>query len=143
MGGSWYFITFRTNGIRLSEKARDEVIVSILHDNKIKYELSAAVVMPDHVHLLLMPKNKEGPEYFPLGEILKPLKGASARRINALAGTKGGVWQDEWFDRIMRDEGEWREKYSYIMNNAVKAELVARSEEYKWLFAGESFSGLY
>ena len=138
-GGSWYFVTFRTNGNILSELARDEVITSILHDNKIKYELSSAVVMPDHVHLLLMPKSKKEAEYFSLGEILKTLKGASARRINSLSGAKGSVWQDEWFDRIMRDEEEWREKHAYILNNAVKAELVARPEDYKWLFVGEGF----
>ncbi len=139
LGGSWYFVTFRTNGIRLSEQARGEVITSILHDNKIRYELAAAVVMPDHVHLLLMPKNKGGAEYFSLGEILKPLKGASARRINALSNAKGGVWQEEWFDRLIRDDEEWREKYAYIMNNAVKVELAARPEEYKWLFTAEEF----
>ena len=57
----------------------------------------------------------------------------SARRINQLLGTDGAVWQDESWDRIIRDEEEMIEKLSYMMHNPVKAGLVRRPEDYEFL----------
>jgi putative transposase len=142
IGGVWYFITFRASTV-FSDKARDIAVASILHDHKIKFELSTAVVMPDHVHILFRPKLKGANVYFSLTEIMKPLKGACSRKINALSGSNGSVWQDEWFDRIVRDEKEWSEKHAYIGNNPVKAGLVERPEDYRWLVQGDGFVNQY
>ncbi len=137
VGGAWYFLTFRTAGVHLPGPARNEVIASILHEENSKYRLAAAVVMPDHVHLLLSPIQKEDKDFYGLGELLKPLKGASARRINELSGNKGSVWQEEWFDRVVRNGEEFGEKLNYIINNPVKAGLAPRAEEYRWLVVRE------
>src|SRR5438046_6089928 len=51
-----YAITFATRNHRqLSEKARDIVLESVLLWKDRRYELYAACVMPDHVHLLIEP----------------------------------------------------------------------------------------
>ena len=47
---------------------------------------------------------------------------------------KGSIWQDERFDRIVRDEAEFLEKWQYIMNNPLKKELVQSPEDYPWLY---------
>jgi len=51
-----HFITFVTK-FRwvLPPIARDIVLASCRHDHRLKYELYAAVAMPDHVHLILTP----------------------------------------------------------------------------------------
>jgi len=41
------------------------------------------------------------------------------------------VWQDEYFDRIVRDEVELLEKTQYIMNNPFK--VWPDIEEYPWV----------
>jgi hypothetical protein len=47
---------------------------------------------------------------------------------------RGQACPDERDDRIVRDEVEFLEKWQYIMNNPVKAELAERPEEYPWLY---------
>jgi REP element-mobilizing transposase RayT len=90
--------------------------------------------MPDHVHALVQPLIvKEGGAY-DLGEILHSVKSFSAHRINQQRRTSGSVWQDERFDRIVRDEKELNEKWQYIRNNPVKNGLSERPEDYPWLY---------
>lgn len=35
-------------------------------------------------------------------------------------GRRGRIWQDEYFDRIVRDEKEFAEKFNYIVGNPWK-----------------------
>ena len=81
---------------------------------------------------------QKGSGYFSLQEITKPLKGISARKINLALGRTGSLWIEESFDRIIRDENDWREKYAYIMNNPVKAGLAEKPEDYPWFIVNES-----
>jgi len=134
IGESWYFITFRTkSGLKLSGGAKDAVLNSINHDNGKRYQLSIAVVMPDHSHLILKPLKSDGDKYNSLGKILWLIKGASVRKIGMLEGREGALWQDESFDRIIRDEKEWQSKHEYIRDNPFKAGLAERAEDYPWL----------
>ena len=109
MGGSVYFITFRSQRGGLPPVALRQMSTHILHDHGKRYDLVFGVVMPDHVHVVLQPRERKPGVWFDLAEIMKGLKGASARRINQLLGTRGTVWQDESFDRIIRDENEVEE----------------------------------
>ncbi|MBI3580981.1 MAG: transposase [Nitrospinae bacterium] len=111
------------------------------HDKR--FLLSVAVVMPDHAHLLLWPKEKYSGVFYSLNDILRPIKGASSRGINLFLGRRGPVWQKESFDRIIRNEREWREKYDYICNNPVKNGLAEKPNEYPWLVFGEQFINRY
>jgi len=97
------------------------------------YLLAAVVVMPDHVHLLLRPL--PGIE---LSRIMKGIKGVSARLINQARQTAGQVWQDESWDRIVRDYAEFEEKLTYMADNPIKAGLVRALEEWDaWYCAGD------
>lgn len=143
IGGSWYFLTFRSKGLSLTPDARSILSEEILVGHRRKYGLAIAVVMPDHVHLLLRPLKKDENGFFALVEFMKPLKGVSANRVNRLLGRSGSVWQDESFDRIVRDEREWLEKYRYVRNNAVKAGLADKPEDYPWLLERDDLIKTY
>ncbi|HEY7155345.1 MAG TPA: transposase [Gemmataceae bacterium] len=114
---------------------------NISYDHGKRYDLHLAVAMPDHVHLLLQPREKEAGRWFDLAEILKGIKGVSSRRINQLLGTTGTVWQAENFDRIMRNEEEYLQKWEYIWNNPVKAGLVSQPEQYPFFVFPEERTG--
>ena len=73
------------------------------------YILIAEVVMPDHTHLLLTPSGG-----YSLSQIMKGIKGVSARKVNQMRNTTGTVWQDEYYDRIIRDQKELDEKIHYF-----------------------------
>lgn len=91
------------------------------------------MVMPDHTHLILKPRGDMS-----LSRIMKGIKGVSARRVNALRHTSGSLWQDESWDRILRDAAEFDEKLQYMIYNPVKAGLVVNGELYDgWYFNPE------
>lgn len=86
-------------------------------------------VMPNHWHALMIPaKTNE----HSISQIMKRLKGRTARQVNAALGTSGPVWQREWFDRWMRSEAEWEKSVDYIHTNPVRAGLVPRWEDHAW-----------
>ena len=89
--------------------------------------------MPDHVHLILKPH-----EGFDPSRIMKGIKGVSARLLNQHRNTKGHLWQEESWDRIIRDANEFDEKLQYMCQNPVKAGLVADGDAYDgWYFNPE------
>ncbi|MBM4273016.1 MAG: hypothetical protein FJ134_00920 [Deltaproteobacteria bacterium] len=94
----------------------------------------AAVVMPDHVHVLAQPLKQEEGGVFDLGEILHSIKSFTSHKIQKQRGQKGSVWQDERYDRIVRDEVEFGGKWEYIRHNPVKKELAPDPKEYPWLY---------
>jgi hypothetical protein len=65
------------------------------------YELAAWVLMPNHVHLLILPK-------VPVPVITRWLKGSTARRANLLLGrAQVSTLQDESFDHWVRHNTEF------------------------------------
>jgi REP element-mobilizing transposase RayT len=98
---------------------------AILHGAELgHYLLQAYVVMPNHVHALLGPR-------VPLRRITGAIKGVSARDANtALRRTGRPFWQNESFDRWIRDEAEFQRIRSYIELNPVAAGLVASPDRW-------------
>ncbi len=140
--GSVYFITFRTiTGLNLSDSAKDIALSSFnFHAGK-KYKLHACVIMDTHVHCILQPLEElqagtsvQPGTFYSLAQIMHSSKSYSANRIQRLLNIQGSVWQDENYDRIIRDEEEYLEKMNYIVNNPLKAMIVENPEDYRWLF---------
>ncbi|MEZ5944225.1 MAG: transposase [Planctomycetaceae bacterium] len=123
--GCCYFITFRVAQGELTLPERMLVLDHIRDGDEQFYSLAATVVMPDHAHLLLRPRPS-----LTLSRILKGIKGVSARMVNRARGKRGSLWQDESWDRIVRDVAEFEEKYQYIANNPVSAGLVKHLDDY-------------
>jgi putative transposase len=130
--GAVYFLTFRSARGDLPEPARQPVIDTVLFDDRRKYDLYLGVIMSDHVHLVLQPLRKPQGTYHSLPEIMKTIKGISARKINVILQTTGTVWQEESFDRIIRDQHELDEKLGYMWNNPAKAGLVTDPADYPY-----------
>ena len=78
----------------------------------VRYDLGDCVVMPNHVHLLITPKNEHR-----LEEILRGIKGTSAFSVNCRNASKGKLWQKDSYDHIVRDGRHLRKFQSYIHQN--------------------------
>lgn len=90
------------------------------------YELRAWVIMPNPVHVLVLPRK-------PLAGILRDIKSASAREANAMLGRAGqAFWQDESYDHWVRNEAEKERIVHYIEGNPVRAGLAGRAEDFRW-----------
>jgi putative transposase len=101
--------------------------------------LDAFVVMPDHFHgIVVLSGSDEGnvcetggtangpgvclrrhPRC--LGSLMAGFKSATTRRINTLRGSPGrAVWQSNYYEHVIRNEGELDGIRTYIQNNPLK-----------------------
>lgn len=136
--GSVYFLTWVTAGRAvLSAPERRIALESIRHWDGVRWTVYAAVVMPDHVHVLAQPRpvpDSGGTACFALESLLHSVKGYSAHEINRIRRAAGPVWQREREDRIIRNEHELWQKWQYIRDNPVKEGLAATAEDYPWFY---------
>jgi REP element-mobilizing transposase RayT len=96
------------------------------------FTLHAFAVMPNHVHLLLTPA-------IPLPDLTRSLKGITAKRANEILQRKGErFWQEESFDRVVRNGHDFEKIQRYIEWNPVQAQLVSQPGEYRWSSAWSS-----
>ncbi|MFN3167641.1 MAG: REP-associated tyrosine transposase [Phycisphaeraceae bacterium] len=128
LSGSTYFITFRVQRGQMSETERQLVLDHIAFGDERFYRLIAAVVMPDHVHLIFRPY-----ESYSLPRVMKGIKGVSAKLVNAARSVSGTFWQDEYHDRILRSEVELIEKARYLLDNPLRAGLVQPGDQYPFI----------
>ena len=117
----------------LPPPARSIVLEHIQKENGRRAWIHCAVVMPTHVHMLLSPRLDETDRVYTIAEILHGVRGACAHKINRLLNRQGRLWQDEYFDRLLRD-GEFQKYVEYICRNPEQAGLVIREEDYQWLW---------
>ncbi len=99
-----------------------------------RIRLYAAVVMPDHIHLLFTPLRDQETRSYNLAVVAQAIKGSSAHSINKLLGRSGPVWQEEYFDHVVRSYESLCEKVEYIRQNPVRRGLARTPEEYPWLW---------
>jgi len=106
-----------------------------------QYDLCAFVLMPNHVHLLVKPYSDTT---HPLERIEQAWKAHAAREINATRGTRGSLWQQESFDRIVRDEEHLYRCIQYIGGNPGRAGLDTTQTRLwiraDWIAAGWGFA---
>jgi hypothetical protein len=67
------------------------------------------------------------------GERLHSWKSFTANGLRKLRERAVPVWQDEYFDRIVRDEEDLIQKAEYILGNPVKR--WPETEDYPWAWS--------
>ncbi len=94
--------------------------------NNKEYKVICYSIMPNHVHLVfeLLDGNKG------ISKIMQSIKRYSARKANIVLNRSGQFWQDESYDRLIRNEQELYNIVKYVLMNPVKAGLVDDWE--KW-----------
>jgi putative transposase len=101
-------------------------------DGKV-FDLHAFSSMSNHVHVVFeLPCRSEW--YSDLHKIMQSLKRHTARQANIILGREGAFWQDESYDRVMRDNDEYIRTVNYVLENPVKAGLVLKWEEWEWAY---------
>ena len=125
------FVTFSTyKRWVLPESARQLALECCIQEHAHSIELHAAIVMPDHAHLIFTPLISPEQETYSLPDIMRLIKGRAARKINLLLGRRGPVWQEECFDHVLRSNESLAEKADYICQNPVRAGLVESEKDY-------------
>jgi putative transposase len=109
-----------------------KIIAQCLHYfNNQHYQLLSFCIMPNHVHVLILPITQ------PNGDIINPAhinytwKKFSATQINKILDRKGSLWQQESYDHLVNSDNEFYNILEYIIDNPVKAGLIQNWEEWK------------
>jgi REP element-mobilizing transposase RayT len=90
------------------------------------YKLHSYVVMPNHDHLLITP-------LVSVSRLMQSLKRFTATQANRILARHGQLfWQDESYDRLVRNDQEFQRIAHYIEMNPVKAGLVAQTQDFPW-----------
>ncbi len=111
---------------------KDPIVATIVADNlnfhnEKKYKLIAWVIMPNHVHVLVIPF--AGVE---VSTIVHSMKSYTAHEANKVLGRTGRFWQVEAFDRYIRNERHYTSVIRYIENNPVKARLCKAASDWRF-----------
>jgi REP element-mobilizing transposase RayT len=122
-----------TGACHLAKSQIAEVVaLALQHFHGKRYRLQAWCVMPNHVHILfqLFPEEK-------LPSVLHSWKSFTAKKCSGILGTSGSFWQKEYYNHLVRNEGDLRRIAEYILENPVKAGL----RDWRWVWADESLGG--
>lgn len=94
--------------------------------HKAKSEVWAWVLMPNHVHLIVVPADEDG-----LRASIANAHRRYAARINARNQWTGHLWQGR-FGSVVMDEAHLYHAFAYVALNPVRAKLVKRAQDWKW-----------
>ena len=154
-----HFVTTKTfdNAKIFNKEKNVQLFLKVLYEvkEKLNFLLIGFVIMPDHLHLMIVPETRNS-----ISDVMRHIKGRFARlynqsiwRINSAdyetnkifyrAGNssppKRKVWQNSFYDHVIRNRKEFLEKLNYIYNNPVKAKIVAKPEDYKFSSISEIY----
>ncbi len=83
--------------------------------------LDCGVVASNHIHMLLIFNTKKE---FTISKVLNAFKSLAYHKVRAIVRNPKPIWQRGFYDHIIRNEADWREKAQYIENYPVKEELL-------------------
>ncbi|QDT03699.1 Transposase IS200 like protein [Rubripirellula lacrimiformis] len=110
-----------------SAEIADVLSGAMLHFQDQRCVTYASVVMPNHCHVVVKPRGE-----WDLEQILDSWKGFVGHAVNRLLGRAGRLWQEESYDRIVRDEEHLYRVIQYIGNNPRKAGLP-KDAWFRWI----------
>jgi putative transposase len=125
----FFFVTTNLDlGIASLKSAECDLILTTICEQRSRgdFFLFGFVVMPTHLHLLLSPHNRD------LVQIIRDLKSRTGFEIARTRGIHGPIWQERYFDTIIRRVRNFWQKLEYIHRNPVEAGLVKDPEEWLW-----------
>ena len=111
--------------LRLALEAREKALV----------EVWAYCLMPNHVHMILVPGAEDG-----LSKYLAPIHHKYALAVNKRMRWKGHLWQERFYSAVM-DEIHLLQAVRYVELNPVRAKLCDKAQDWKWSSARAHVSG--
>jgi REP-associated tyrosine transposase len=97
-----------------------------MHAERFAVDIAAYCLMPNHVHLVVIPSNREG-----IHRTLKAVHGQYAQRVNRMKNQKGHLWQGRYFSSPL-DADYFLNAVRYVELNPVRARMVVKAEDYAW-----------
>jgi putative transposase len=130
-----FFITTCTADRRgeLANARLHEICREVWHNSQELYGwlVGRYVLMPDHVHFFCAPRGDDRRLELFVGK----WKEWTAKYAHARWRVTMPLWQEEFFDHALRSEESYDEKWRYVRENPVRAQLVGAADD--WPYQGE------
>ena len=129
-----YFVTttvFRRKAV-LADPARHDLLREEWKVSAEKYgwRVGRYTIMPDHVHFFCT----EDRDAQPLSKFVGKWKEYSSKALRREVD-RNFLWQEEFFDHLLRSGESYSAKWKYVAENPVRAGFVEKAED--WPFSGE------
>ena len=122
-----YFVTLCVHRRALVlANAVTHAAVSEVTDDLRSWTVVAGVIMPDHLHCFVAPKNDRE---LSVGDFSTGFKRLLRQRL-----AHEWQWQRGCFDRLLRSDDRFSEKWEYVRENPVRAGLVQKWQEWPFFF---------
>ncbi len=97
------------------------------YKKKFETRLYSFCLMPNHVHLLVCPNNKEN-----LKKFMHGVNMSYAKYFNYKYNKVGHIWQNRYLSRLISKDEYFINCINYIEFNPIRAKLTDRVETYPW-----------
>jgi len=138
-----YYITVVTQNRRPILIDNIELLRDSFRRSKKRYDyvINAIVILPDHIHMIITPKNPK--DYSKIIALIKrsftyglDMKTKEESKFNLSASSYrrnlSGVWQKRFYEHTIRDEKDYSKILDYIYINPIKHGLVKNIEDWKY-----------
>jgi putative transposase len=105
------------------------------YKDEVGIEVWAYCLMPNHVHLVVVPQEREG-----LAQLFREVHRHYTRSINLREHWKGHLWQERFHSFVM-DEQYLLATVKYVELNPVMAKLCEKPEHWRWSSANAHLTG--
>jgi putative transposase len=130
-----HFLTFSTHrrqrafvDATFAAHARDQLLIAAARD---RFAVAAFCFMPDHAHLLLSGTSEDS-SLLPMVHRWRQITGFLWRRCS-----DSHLWQEGYWDRVLRETDDTLGVAAYIVNNPVRAGLTRSVCDYAWSGSSE------
>ena len=92
------------------------------------FHMAAIVILPDHLHCIFqLPRGDSN-----FSSRWREIKKSVTRNLAESDDDKRLVWQNRFWEHLIRDENDWRQHLDYIHYNPVKHGLVRGPADRRW-----------
>jgi len=127
-GAYRYFVTccaVERRRVFVEDQVVRSLVQQILHAGaKHRFAVLAYVFMPDHLHLLVEGQTADA-DFRAFMRFLRRRTAIEYRRLTLLK-----LWQDGYYERVLRKDDATPAVISYILDNPVRAGLVENATDY-------------
>ncbi|TKJ40808.1 hypothetical protein CEE37_07540 [candidate division LCP-89 bacterium B3_LCP] len=133
-----YFLTISTKGKQqvFDNSLKRSIINKTAIDNSdlIGLDLIAICVMPDHIHIII-----HNPGERPIGDFVRNYKSNVYHYFRKEHNVEKSFWQRYYYDHIIRDDRDFKEKFQYVLENPVKEGLTSQECDPDYVYVNQNF----
>lgn len=96
--------------------------------NRHPFDINAMVVLPDHLHMIMTLPNSD----YDFSTRIGLIKQHFTRHLNKLSQSKHTIWQNRFWEHLIRDELDYENHVNYIHFNPVKHGYVKKASDWQY-----------